>query len=376
MDEIKRALETAELIPFRYLITHLGVPGEKYDLRKFDAALTSLEHLRLFAGQRDVQLLLENIPNELSTPRRLLEFIRHTHLDALKLCFDSGHAHLDGDVKEAFHLLKDRIASTHLHDNNGETDEHRFPFEGGIAWEPLIGDLQSSAGEVPLLLEARSTARSIEEIPASLDKAAEVCKRFEANPGGGRTMTEGNGAATPEEGKGLPPVVSIENISRLEGKEVTVQGWLYNLRQSGKLLFPIFRDGTGLLQGIVAKKAVAPEVFALTRELTQESSLIVRGTVRADSRAVGGYELDVTQLELVQGVPVEEPFPITPKEHGVEFLMNHRHLWLRSQRQHAILRIRHEISKACRDYLDGEGFILVDTPILTPGGLRRHHDAF
>ena len=107
-------------------------------------------------------------------------------------------------------------------------------------------------------------------------------------------------------------------------------------------------------------------MFALTRELTQESSVIVRGTVRADSRAVGGYELDVTQLELVQGVPVEEPFPITPKEHGVEFLMNHRHLWLRSQRQNAILRIRHEISKACRDYLDGEGFILVDTPILTP----------
>ena len=179
-------------------------------------------------------------------------------------------------------------------------------------------------------------------------------------------MTEGNGAPTPAEGKGLPPVVSIENISRFAGQEVTVQGWLYNLRQSGKLLFPIFRDGTGLLQGIVAKKAVAPEVFALTRELTQESSVIVRGTVRADSRAVGGYEMDVTQLELVQGVPVEEPFPITPKEHGVEFLMHHRHLWLRSQRQNAILRIRHEISKACRDYLDGEGFILVDTPILTP----------
>ncbi|MCZ6753089.1 MAG: OB-fold nucleic acid binding domain-containing protein, partial [Acidobacteria bacterium] len=179
-------------------------------------------------------------------------------------------------------------------------------------------------------------------------------------------MTEGNGAPTPAEGKGLPPVVSIENISRFAGQEVTVQGWLYNLRQSGKLLFPIFRDGTGLLQGIVAKKAVAPEVFALTRELTQESSVIVRGTVRADSRAVGGYEMDVTQLELVQRVPVEEPFPITPKEHGVEFLMHHRHLWLRSQRQNAILRIRHEISKACRDYLDGEGFILVDTPILTP----------
>ena len=179
MDEIKRALEMAELAPFRYMVTHLGVPGEEYDLRKFDAALTSLEHLRLFAGQRGVQLLLENIPNELSTPQRLLEFIRHTHLGDLQLCFDSGHAHLDGDAEEAFHLLKDRIVSTHLHDNNGETDEHRFPFEGGIAWEPLIGNLQSSAGEVPLLLEARSAARSTEEISASLDKAAEVCGRFE-----------------------------------------------------------------------------------------------------------------------------------------------------------------------------------------------------
>ena len=141
MDEIKRALEMAELVPFRYLVTHLGVPNEEHDLRKFDAALTSLEHLRLFAGQRGVQLLLENIPNELSTPRRLLEFIRHTHLGDLQLCFDSGHAHLDGDAEEAFHLLKGRIASTHLHDNNGERDVHRFPFEGGIGWEPLIRNL-------------------------------------------------------------------------------------------------------------------------------------------------------------------------------------------------------------------------------------------
>ncbi|MBI3895670.1 MAG: asparagine--tRNA ligase [Acidobacteria bacterium] len=166
--------------------------------------------------------------------------------------------------------------------------------------------------------------------------------------------------------KGLAPVVTIEQIANWEGQEVIIRGWLYNLREAGKLLFPIFRDGTGLLQGVVAKNAVTPEIFALAKGLTQESSLLVTGKVRADARAPGGYELDVSHLQVVQLVPAEEPYPITPKEHGIEFLMDHRHLWLRSQRQHAILRIRHEISKACRDYLDGEGYTLVDAPILTP----------
>jgi asparaginyl-tRNA synthetase len=168
------------------------------------------------------------------------------------------------------------------------------------------------------------------------------------------------------ENQSAPAVVSIQNIASREGQQVTIQGWLYNLRESGKLLFPIFRDGTGLLQGVVVQKAVSAEVFSRTRELTQESSVIVSGKVRADKRAPGGYELDVTDLQVVQLVPAETPFPITPKEHGVEFLMNHRHLWLRSHRQNAILRIRHEISKACRDCLDQEGYLLVDAPILTP----------
>lgn len=106
MDEIKRVLEVAERVPFRYLITHIGIPGEEFDLNKFDAALTSLEHLRLFAGQRGVSILVENIPNDLSSPRRLLEFIRHTHMTDLKVCFDSGHALLDGSVEDAFNLLK------------------------------------------------------------------------------------------------------------------------------------------------------------------------------------------------------------------------------------------------------------------------------
>jgi asparaginyl-tRNA synthetase len=179
-------------------------------------------------------------------------------------------------------------------------------------------------------------------------------------------MTQSGGPAAAAGKESLLPVVSIENISHWEGKEVAVRGWLYNLRESGKLLFPIFRDGTGLLQGVVVQKAVSPEVFSRTRQLTQESSVVVSGKVRADKRAPGGYELDVMDLEVVQLVPAETPFPITPKEHGVEFLMNHRHLWLRSQRQNAILRIRHEISKACRDCLDEEGYLLVDAPILTP----------
>lgn len=168
------------------------------------------------------------------------------------------------------------------------------------------------------------------------------------------------------EKKDWPPVVSIERIAAWEGKPVTLRGWLYNQREAGKLLFPIFRDGTGLLQGVVAQNAVSPEVFVRAKSLTQESSLLVSGTVRADKRAPGGYELDVTHLQVLQRVSAEDPFPISPKEHGIEFLMDRRHLWLRSQRQHAILRIRHEVSKACRDFLDQEGYLLVDAPILTP----------
>jgi asparaginyl-tRNA synthetase len=164
----------------------------------------------------------------------------------------------------------------------------------------------------------------------------------------------------------LPPVVEIRNISAHTGQEVIIQGWLYNLRSSGKIVFPLIRDGSGIIQGVVVKSAVAPEVFEHARGLTQESSLRVTGKVRADERAPGGFELDVTDLEIVQYVPPERPYPITPKEHGTDFLMDHRHLWLRSARQRAILGVRHEIIKACRDYFDDRGFTLVDTPIFTP----------
>jgi asparaginyl-tRNA synthetase len=164
----------------------------------------------------------------------------------------------------------------------------------------------------------------------------------------------------------LASAVEIRKIGEFTGQEVVVQGWLYNLRESGKILFPLFRDGTGVIQGVVVKSQVSPEVFERVRELTQESSLRATGKVRADARAPGGFELDVSDVEVLQRVPPEQPYPITPKEHGVEFLMDHRHLWLRSSRQRAILGVRHEIIRACRDFFDDRGFTLVDTPIFTP----------
>jgi asparaginyl-tRNA synthetase len=162
------------------------------------------------------------------------------------------------------------------------------------------------------------------------------------------------------------PVSTIAEIGQHEGQAVTIRGWLYNLRESGKLLFPQFRDGSGIIQGVVPKNAVSPEVFDAVKTLTQESSVVVEGKVRADKRAPGGYELDVANVQVVQRVPESDPYPITPKEHGTDFLMEHRHLWVRSQRQAAILRVRAEIIKAARDFFDERGFTLTDPPIITP----------
>jgi asparaginyl-tRNA synthetase len=170
----------------------------------------------------------------------------------------------------------------------------------------------------------------------------------------------------PEQVKVETAPATIAEIGRHEGQVVTLQAWLYNLRESGKLLFPIFRDGTGIIQGVVAKNAVAPDTFDAVKNLTQESSVVVRGKVRADKRAPGGYELDVSEIQVVQRVPDSDPFPISLKEHGVDFLMENRHLWVRTPRQSAILRVRAEIIKAARDFFDERGFMLTDPPILTP----------
>ena len=164
----------------------------------------------------------------------------------------------------------------------------------------------------------------------------------------------------------MNPVTTIAEIGKHEGQPVTIRGWLYNLRESGKLLFPQFRDGSGIIQGVVSKNAVTPQVFEAVKTLTQESSVMVEGKVRADKRAPSGYELDVANVQVVQRVPESDPYPITPKEHGTDFLMEHRHLWVRSQRQAAILRVRAEIIKAARDFFDDRGFTVTDPPIITP----------
>jgi asparaginyl-tRNA synthetase len=160
--------------------------------------------------------------------------------------------------------------------------------------------------------------------------------------------------------------VRIEDIGKHEGESVEIAGWLYNLRKSGKIAFPQVRDGSGILQCVAVKGQLPGETFETLKHLTQESSLLIRGKVRAEARAPGGYELDVESAEIVQRVSEERPYPITPKEHGVDFLMDHRHLWIRSRRQHAILRIRAEVIRAVRDYFDSNGFLLVDCPIFTP----------
>ena len=159
------------------------------------------------------------------------------------------------------------------------------------------------------------------------------------------------------------PRTFINELSQHVGEEVTIKGWLYNLRSSGKILFPQLRDGTGVVQCVALKSSLAPEVWDSLKGLGQESALAIRGTVREDSRAPGGYEIDLVAAEIFAEV---HDYPITPKEHGTEFLMDHRHLWLRSRRQHAVLKVRHTVVKAVRDFLDDDGFTLADAPIFTP----------
>lgn len=177
VDEIKRALEIAETVPFRYLIQHLGVSGEDFSDRKIDAAFSALEELTIFARQRGVQILLENIPNDLSSAERLKYFVEVTHLD-LGFVFDVGHAHIGEGVEAAFDIMKDRIRSTHVHDNDGKADKHLFPLlaEGGtVDWKRTMSLLRSRPGQYPLLLELKE----VEGMEHPLDRVNEVFDRLE-----------------------------------------------------------------------------------------------------------------------------------------------------------------------------------------------------
>lgn len=164
----------------------------------------------------------------------------------------------------------------------------------------------------------------------------------------------------------MAELIRIEDIAAHEGEEVTIQGWLYSRTDKGRLQFLQVRDGTGIIQAVVFKKEVSPDVFQAATELTQESAIVITGPVRADGRAPGvpgGYEIGVQDIQVIQ---IAQEYPIQPKEHGVEFLMDRRHLWVRSSRQWAVLRVRATVIKAIRDWLDDHGFVNMDTPILTP----------
>jgi len=180
VDEIKRALEVAEVIPFKFAIQHLGVSGETFDLAKWDAAFTALEELNMFASQRGVEILLENIPNAFSSGERLMGFIEATHLKN-GFCFDTGHAHIMTGIENEWSIMKDKVRSTHVHDNDGKNDNHRFPFlatDGTVNWTKIMTLLRERGNQYPLLLELRE----VPEIPKVIEAAGEVFRRLEDLP--------------------------------------------------------------------------------------------------------------------------------------------------------------------------------------------------
>ena len=175
MDEIKRALEIAEQIPFRFLVQHLGTSNESFDERKFEAAMTSVEHLRAFAKPLGVKILLENIPNELSTPDKLVEMIHNAHFDDVGVCFDFGHAHMMSSVRESFEILRNQVCSTHVHDNDKDKDLHLWPGQGTIDWKEAVELLRSAPQRPPLLLELGE-----DEKVNALEKLGEIFDKLEA----------------------------------------------------------------------------------------------------------------------------------------------------------------------------------------------------
>jgi sugar phosphate isomerase/epimerase len=176
VDEVKRALEVAERIPFKYLVQHMGQSRDMAEPRRFDAAFNSLEHLAIFAKHRGVTIALENTPDELGAPESLLQFLKETHLNDLKLCFDAGHAHIDAKIDSVFEIMRERIVTTHIHDNHGEKDEHLLPYEGSIDWDALLAMMSGAPHELPIVMElkeATSGEPSLDQARAVFDKIEE-----------------------------------------------------------------------------------------------------------------------------------------------------------------------------------------------------------
>ncbi|HEV2206734.1 MAG TPA: sugar phosphate isomerase/epimerase family protein [Candidatus Acidoferrales bacterium] len=177
VDEVKRALEVAERIPFKYLVQHMGQSRDAADARHYDAAFNSLEHLAIFAKHRGVTIALENTPDELGAPESLLQFLKETHLNDLKLCLDVGHAHIETKIETAFEVMRDRIVTTHIHDNHGEKDEHLVPYGGSIDWEALLGMISGAPHELPIVMELKEATNG----EPTLDQAREAFDKIENN---------------------------------------------------------------------------------------------------------------------------------------------------------------------------------------------------
>jgi sugar phosphate isomerase/epimerase len=177
VDEVKRALEVAERIPFRYLIQHMGHGRESADPKRTDAAFSSLENLAVFAKARGVTIALENTPDELGAPASLRQFIAETHLNDLRLCFDAGHAHMESGIEASVEAMRDRVVTTHIHDNHGEKDEHLLPFEGTINWDSALAALLSAPEPLPIVLELKEQPAgmpSLDQIRAAFDKLEKI----------------------------------------------------------------------------------------------------------------------------------------------------------------------------------------------------------
>ena len=243
--------------------------------------MTAIEHLQAFSRPLGVKLLLENLTNEVTEAPNLVEILRIGHFKDVGICLDTGHAHIGGGVAAAIAELKPLIRTTHIHDNHGQKDEHLWPGDGTIAWAETMQELRTAPQLAAAVLEINYLPEDSPEHVATRLRKPSRCSSFSNS-----AFPEIEMAEEPRDER-LPvaaPLATIATLNQHEGQAVTLRGWLYNLRASGKLLFPIFRDGTGTVQGIVPKAAVPPEVFERVRTLTHESSVIVTGRVRADAR--------------------------------------------------------------------------------------------
>ena len=344
---------------------HGGVPephGGAAD-NSLGSLVRSLEELTPVADRYGVRLAVEVIPNALSTPSALVELVESDLEADLGICMDVGHARLMGDVVEAIETCSGHLLTTHLHDNRGKNDDHLVPGKGVINWDATLLAFQKVGYDGVWMFELAAAA----DRKPILELAVKARDRFEALLHIGDEMLgmdEGRVERFSRfRGSEVDVHTYIEKIGGHEGQTVTIKGWLHNRRSSGKIHFLVVRDGTGFLQVVMGKRDVDEATFTRADHLSQESAIIVTGTVKAEPRAIGGYELIASGLDVVNEA---HDYPITPKEHGVDYLMDRRHLWIRAERQTAILRVRHEIINAVRDFFNDQGFILADTPIFTP----------